>query len=305
MASNKKNEYKRHQGGDDLKSEQRMLNLLVGTKTSKTVENDVELTRKYINIKYPSLTTNGEPMNQRRLFLFAVVAILSINLTACSPKSALTIEAYAIRTMDWEGESLVFEPLEGTREAILAKREVERSQPAVTFTPPVALGSDVINAVERYMGSQVAVDVTRNDLLVLTVDAGVISPINNLRGLWVVGEQWFLEVAHVEENPTDPNAAFIMWGEIFTDGSSLNAQHGYDEAFNFQILDGKPFFFFSKAGELGYSYDGRETKLDYTDIPHYLCCSASAFNPLPAEKMVAFYASAGDAQYYVEIGAFQ
>jgi hypothetical protein len=277
----------------------------VGAETYSIVENDVKLTRKYINIKYPSLTTNGEEMNQRRLFLFAVVGILSISFAACSPKSALSIEAYAIRTMDWEGESLTIEPLEGTREAILAKREVERSQPAITFTPPVTVGSDSINAVEGYTGSQVTVEVTRNDLPVLTVDAGVISPINNFRGLWVVGEQWFLEVAHVEENQNDPNAAFVIWGEIFVDGNSLNDQHGYDEAFNFQVLDGKPFFFYNKDGQLGFSYDGRESKLDYTDIPHYLCCSASAFNPLPAEKMVAFYASQGEQDYYVELGAFQ
>jgi len=244
-------------------------------------------------------------MNHRGWFLFTIVGILLISLSACSPKPALSIEAYAIRAMDWEGENLVIEPLEGTREAILAKRAVERSQPAITFTPPVTVGSDSINAVERYTGSQVAVDVTRNELLVMTVEAGVISPINNFRGLWVVGEEWFLEVAHVEENPADPNAAFIIWGEVFADGNSLNEQHGYDEAFNFQILGGKPFFFFRKAGELGYSYDGRETKLDYTDIQHYLCCSASAFNPLLAEKMVAFYASKAEQDYYVEIGAFE
>jgi hypothetical protein len=276
----------------------------VEAETYSIVKNDVELTKKYINIKYPSLTTNGEDMNQRRLFLFGVVGILSISFAACSPKSTLGIEAYAIGTMDWEGESLAFEPLEGTSEAILAKREVERSQPAITFTPPVTVGSASINAVERYTGSQVAVEVTRNDLPVLTVDAGVISPINNFRGVWVVGEQWFLEVAHVEENPTHPNAAFIIWGEIIQNGESLNEQHGYDEAFNFQIMDGKPFFFYSKAGELGFSYEGRETKLDYTDIPHYQCCSASVFNPLPAEKMVAFYAAEGAQNYYVEMGAF-
>jgi len=243
-------------------------------------------------------------MNQRRLILFAVVGMLLISLTACSPKSALNIEAYAIRAMDWEGENLTFEPFEGTREAILATREVERSQPVVTFTPPVTLGSDSINAVESYTGSQLTVEVTRNELLVLAVDAGVISPINNFRGIWVVGEQWFLEVAHVEENPTDPNAAFIIWGEVFQNGESLNEQHGYDESFNFQILEGKPFFFYRKDGKLGFSYDGRSTSLGYTEIPHYLCCSASVFNPLPAEKMVSFFAAKEDVQYYVEIGAF-
>lgn len=243
-------------------------------------------------------------MKQKRLLMIVVVAILCISISACSPKSSLSIEEHAIAAVDWEGENLGFEPREGTRDAIMATHAEERAQPAMTFTPPITLGSDSINAVERYTGSQVAVDVTRNDLLVMTVEAGVISPINNFRGLWVAGEQWFLEVAHVKENPTDPNAAFIIWGEVFADGSSLNEKHGYDEAFNFQILDGKPFFFFSKDGELGFSYDGRETTLGYKDIPHYQCCSASAFNPLPAEKMVSFFAVKEDVQYYVEIGAF-
>ena len=244
-------------------------------------------------------------MKQKRLLLNVVVAILCISVTACFPKSSLSIEEHPLAAVDWEGENLSFEPLEGTREEILAKHEDERSKPAITFTPPVTLGSDSINAVEQYTGSQVAVNVTRNDLLVLTVDAGVISPINNFRGLWVVGEHWFLEVAHVEENPTDPNAAFIIWGEIIQNGESLNEKHGYDESFNFQILDGKPFYFYNNDGQLGYSYDGRSTLLGYTEIPHYLCCSASAFNPLPAEKMVSFYAAKDDVQYYVELGAFK
>jgi hypothetical protein len=294
-----------HEAGDDLISERTLPNQPLGAKTYKILKNGLELTTRYINIKYSALITNREHVNQKRLFLFAVAGILLISLTACSPKSALSIEAYAIRAMDWEDESLTFEPLEGTRDAIMTKREVERSQPAITFTPPVMVRSDSINVIEQYTGSQVTVEVTRNDLLLMAVDAGVISPINNFRGLWVVGEQWFLEVAHVEENPADPNAALIIWGEIFTDGNSLNDQHGYDEAFNFQILDGMPFFFFSRGGELGYSYDGCETKLDYTDIPHDLCCSASAFNPLPAEKMVAFYASEGEQDYYVELGVFE
>jgi len=243
-------------------------------------------------------------MKKKLWILFVIFMIFALNLTACSPKSELSVEAYAISAMDWEGENLIFEPLEGTREAILAKHEVERSRLAFTFTSPVTSGSDMINAVERYTGSHVTVEVTRNDLLVMTVDAGVISPINNFRGLWVVGEQWFLEVAHVEEDPVDPNAAFIIRGEVFQDGESLNEKHGYDEAFNFQILDGKPFFFFDKDGEVGFSYDGRDTILGYTEIPHYLCCSASAFNPQAAEKMVAFFAAKGTQNYYVEIGAF-
>ena len=244
-------------------------------------------------------------MKQKRLLLLnVVVSILCISVTACFPKSSLSIEEHELAIVDWEGENLNFTPLEGTREDLLAEHEDERSKPAITFTPPIMLGNDSLHAIENYIDNLVVVDVYRNDLLEISIEAGVISPINNFRGLWSVNGDWYLEVAHVEDNPNDPNAAFIIWGEILQNGESLNEQHGYDESFNFQILEGKPFFFYSKDGKLGFSYDGRSTSLGYTEIPHYLCCSASAFNPLPAEKMVSFFAAKEDVQYYVEIGAF-
>lgn len=244
-------------------------------------------------------------MKQKHWIFIIYFVVFVLSLTACSPNPQLSIEEHPIRAMDWEGERLIFEPLEGTMETILAKHAEGRAQSAITFMPPVIVGNDSINAVERFTGSQVAVDITRNDLPMMTVDAGVISPINNLRGLWVVDDQWFLEIAHVEEDVTDPNATFIIWGEIFQGGESLNEQLGYEEAFNFQILDDKPFFFFSKDGVLGYSYDGRETTLGYSEIPHYLCCSASAFNPQAAEEMVAFYALKAELYFYVEMGSFE
>jgi hypothetical protein len=244
-------------------------------------------------------------MKKKHFLIYVVVAIICISITACFPKSKLSIEEHALAAVDWEGESLVFEPVEGTREEILSKHEDERSQPVMSFTAPVLLGGDSLNVIEHYTDNLVSVDVSRNDLLVRSVEAGVISPISNFQGLWVVDEHWFLEVAHVDENPIDPNAGFIIWGEIFQDGESLNEKHGYDEAFNFQILDGQSFFFFSKDGEIGFSYNGNNTLMGYTEIPHYLCCSASAFNPLPSEKMVSFYATKEDTRYYVEVGAFK
>ena len=237
--------------------------------------------------------------------LYVVVAVICISITSCSPKSKLSVEEHALVAMDWEGESLVFEPIEGSREEILAKHADERSKSPITYMLPVNLGSDTLNVMEKYTDNLVSVEVYRNDLLEVSIDAGVISPINNFRGLWLDEGHWFLEVAHVEEDPVDPNAAFIIWGEIFQDGESLNEKFGYGEAFNFQILNGEPFFFFSEDGEIGFSYDGEETALRYSDIPHYQCCSGAAFNPLPAEKMVSFYATKEVVRYYVEIGAFK
>ena len=244
-------------------------------------------------------------MRQKHLLKISAAVILLIGMFACSPKSALTIEEHPIKSLDWEGEDLLFEPMEGTREEILATHANERNGQPITFTPPVKLSGDSLNVIENYDDNLVSVDVFRNDRLEMSIEAGVISPINNFRGIWVVDEQWFLEVAHVEQNPDDPNAAFIIWGEIWRDGESLIQTKGYDEAFNFQILNGKPFYFFSKAGEIGFYYDGQETTLGYTEIPHYQCCSGAAFNPQPAEKMVDFFASKGEQDYYVEIGAFE
>jgi len=236
-------------------------------------------------------------MKKGNLFLFIAFVLFVFSLTACVPQSTLQIEEHPIKRMNT--------PVEGNREDILAKHQAERSISALSFSPPITLGSDTINVVENFSGKFASVDVFCNDELEISIDAGVISPINNYRGIWVVDEHWVMEVAHVEEDPADPNAAFIIWGEIFHDGESINEKYGYDEAFNFQILNGKPFFFFRKGGEIGFSYDEVETALEYTEIPHYMCCSASAFNPLAAENMVAFYASKGEQDYYVEIGAFE
>ena len=247
----------------------------------------------------------GEKMKQKDSYLVTILVILLISISACSPKPNLSIEEHPIKTMDWEGEDLTFDPIEGNKEDILAKHADDRSKQAVSFSPPIGVGDDTLDAKESYNDNLVSVDVYRNGNLEMSIEAGVISPISNFRGLWKVDDHWFLEVAHVEENPINPNAALIIWGEIYQDGESLNEKYGYDEAFNFQILSDKPFYFFSKDGVMDYSYDGEETELGYSEIPHYLCCSASAFNPLAAENMVTFYASKGEQDFYVEIGDFE
>jgi len=244
-------------------------------------------------------------MKPKYLSVIVLAMILLISVSACSPQSNLSVEEYAIISISWEGESLLFEPIEGTREAILAKHADERSKSPTTYLPPVKVGSHDLNVMENYTDNLVTVVVYRNDRLEITVDAGVISPISNFRGIWLEDDHWFMEVAHVEEDLSDPNAGFDVWGEIIKDGESLNEKFGYDEAFNFQILSGRSFYFFSKDETLGYSYDGKDILLGYSDIPHYQCCSGSAFNPLPAENMVAFYASSGEQDYYVEIGFFE
>jgi len=94
-------------------------------------------------------------------------------------------------------------------------------------------------------------------------------------------------------------------GDIIVDGVSLNQQKGYLETFGFQLMNGKPFFFFKKSGHIGISYNGKEISLEYTQIPHYWCCSGAVFNPEIAENMVSFFAQRNETWYYVGIGVFE
>lgn len=239
------------------------------------------------------------------LIAFTILICLII-ITGCTPQPStppLTIEEHALASIgdldlgDWM-------PVEGTRVEILAKHATEREVSASEGVSTLSIGNDTLRAVETYEEKYVSVEVTRNDQQIFTTKTGVISPINNFRGLWAVDNKWIMEVAHVEEDPNDPNAAFSIWGEIIQDGESLNQKYGYEEAFGFQILDAKPFFFFKKDGQIGMSYDGKETPLNFTEVPHYLCCSASSMNPRSGEKMVAFFAKRDNVDYYVEIGNF-
>jgi hypothetical protein len=131
---------------------------------------------------------------------------------------------------------------------------------------------------------------------IFTTSAGMPSPIMPLQGLWTYGRHWALEIFYATPD--------VWTGQIFIDGALLNQERDYDEAFGFQLLYGKPFYFFQRNGLIGVSYDGQEANLDYTSILHYLCCAESVLNPIPAENMVAFFAQRGADWYYVELGAF-
>jgi hypothetical protein len=93
-------------------------------------------------------------------------------------------------------------------------------------------------------------------------------------------------------------------GQVVQNGVSLNETLASDEAFGYQLMNGKPFYFFERDGEIGFSFDGEETVLGFDSIPHYACCSAAELNPRHALNMVAFFAERDGRWYYVEIGVY-
>jgi len=245
--------------------------------------------------------------------LWTIVLATSLLLTdACNPASVrplpagLTVEEHALSEAPIL-EPLTFQPEDGSMDAILARHATERSKviPLITmflggrFAIRTAAGSDVLTAAENYGsdGSTGWVTVTRGDREIYSIDTGMASPVTALRGLWLYDNHWVLETAHITHDS--------IGGQVSRDGEVLNDRNGYDEAFGFQLMHSRPFYFFKKDGKLGFSYDGQDVRADYDEIPHYGCCSASALNARQAENMVAFFTRRHRTWYYVEVGVFR
>jgi hypothetical protein len=124
-------------------------------------------------------------------------------------------------------------------------------------------------------------------------------------GVWVHGEHWYMEMAHVEYETEGNVTKGITLGEIYRSGESLSELFGYDETFGFQILAAEPFYFFNKGGEIGLNYAGEEVLLGFDEVSYHNCCGFSLYNPTHYENMVAFFASREGKRYYVEAGVFE
>jgi|GEM_PF-1308730 len=211
-------------------------------------------------------------------------------------------------------EMRCFVPLEGTAEQILERHRFQRSRLAV---PAGALPADRLDAeldgrritaelkmAERDLedgsrGSFVDVVVTIDDQIVFKMPLGRMGPAPNLHGLWVIGEDWYLEVA---ESTSGFGASR---GIIVQNGKSLLDRLGYDEAFGFIRIEGKPFYFFSQGGKVNASFGGEEIPLVYDEVLHYQCCSGARNNPIKSEDMISYFARRGETWYYAEAGIFR
>ncbi len=247
-------------------------------------------------------------MKPKTLCIVAVLMLLALALGGCGQAdSTLRLEEHALASAP-QPDPLRFQPNDGTQQEILAKHALPRSltfsaatttlggNPAISSLGESGDLTAVLLTSAQGQPSQ-TVRVMRAGELLLQVDAGMPSPVLPLQGLWAYDGHWALEILLADQS---------NWmGEVFIDGELVNKQKGYDEAFGFQLLSGKPFFFFHRNGYIGYSYDGQETELTYTDIPHYRCCGESSLNPVQAQSMVAFFAERDQAWFYVELGTFK
>ncbi len=250
-------------------------------------------------------------------------------LAACRPRGpagaalppGLTVEEYELKAYP-ELEPLAFDPVLGTQQEILSKHTLERADTFpdnsffVDYRPGliVQTGTGALVAIESFttgtvtssgVFQKVTVEVSRGSNGIYTIPAGDSSPINTLQGLWAFSDHWVLEIAHVDQHISGNEISLDSFGQVIQDGVILNDRYGYQEAFGFQLMNGKPFYFFKRDGRIGISYDNQEVPLGYDQIPHYGCCSAAVANPRHAQRMMAFFAQRDSKWYYVEIGAYK
>jgi hypothetical protein len=240
-----------------------------------------------------------------------LAAILGAALGGCAPATPRPEERLQLQEHGLAGAPgivpMASQPLEGTMEEILGlhateraatyRHEVETIEGAPAITSLGESGDLVaVMATATEGPPEQTVTVFRGDEAIFETPAGLPSPALPLQGLWTYDGHWALEILFADET---------TWaGWIFVDGELVNDAEDYDEAFGFQLLAGKPFFFYTREGRVGYSYDGQENDLGYDEVPHYRCCSESTLNPVQAQTMVAFFGKREGEWFYVELGRF-
>jgi hypothetical protein len=203
-------------------------------------------------------------------------------------ESGLTIEENEI-VGDIDFEPLTFEPVYGSQEAILERHAEEKERPSGNLISVVINEDDRLIASESFASPEEGIVTLRlNNEIIFEADIGVGSTVTNLRGLWVEGEDWVLEVAHASSVKQDNSVHLEIIGQVYRNGVNLNDLYGYEEIFGYQHLGDKPFYFYKLNGKIHISYDGVDLPLWYDKVWHYGCCSIGALNPITASNWIGF-----------------
>jgi hypothetical protein len=239
-----------------------------------------------------------------------ITAFFAAALSGCTTRAAdtLNLEEYQL-TGKPQLTPLTFQPVQGTQSEILAKNAGERAKVILNPVTTTVDGNPAMSSLGESMDMQAivltaaigqpeqTVQLKRGTEVIFEAPAGLPSPVVPVQALWTYDGHWALEILYSD--------ATTWAGKIYIDGKLVNDQKGYNEAFGLQLLADKPFFFYKRDGKEGYSYDGKETDLNFDEIPHYNCCEEGEFNPIQAQNMVAFFAQRASSWYYVELGVFK
>jgi len=88
---------------------------------------------------------------------------------------------------------------------------------------------------------------------------------------------------------------------IIQDGKVLNEILGFEEVYNWYLIDNKPFYFFRKGPRSGISYDGQFLPNYYHEIIHGYCCGLALNNPAIRGNTVRFFGNRDGIWYFVVV----
>ena len=86
---------------------------------------------------------------------------------------------------------------------------------------------------------------------------------------------------------------------LIQDGEILNEKSGFQEIFEWRLLNDKPAFLFRKDGRVGFSYDNQIVPLEYQNVARNLCCGYAVNNPVICKDSAHFFAERDGVWYYV------
>ena len=147
------------------------------------------------------------------------------------------------------------------------------------------LGYEYASAPRFPVGAPGRVNITRNEQVVDTLavaQAGLAGyPVHRF---WSWNGHWLLEMDSV----------------LVQDGKLLNNILGYAEIFEWNLMNGEPFYFFQRNASYGINFAGQELPLRYDDIIHgQLCCDPAIYSIISTPSEAWFYALRDDIWYLV------
>jgi hypothetical protein len=96
-------------------------------------------------------------------------------------------------------------------------------------------------------------------------------------------------------------------GDVIINGEPLHQKYGYETAFHWQLLNGKPLFIFEKDGRFGISFNGQALPVEFDEIVYTMCGERllpPTLGPWGNSRIVGFYGRKEGFWHYFELGPF-
>jgi hypothetical protein len=141
------------------------------------------------------------------------------------------------------------------------------------------------------VGAPALVDISSNGRKIQTISIPQMSPAGSpVRGLWSWQNHWVMEVA----------------GVLLQDGELQNLKLGYEEIFDWHLVNDKPFFLMRQGKSFGVVYDGQVLPTHYDDIIHGdLCCDPARYTIQNSPNGSLFYALKDGVWFLVSVQTVQ